>query len=95
MAARPSSIIHAVDKARKVQPLIEARVNRPGDWWVAGTSTAYLVEVRDGRVTCTGDWKGPCKGFSNCGVCYHSAAVALHLGLYTEQHDDALRRVAA
>ncbi len=29
------------------------------------------------------------------GCCYHSAAVALQEGLFTEQHEDALRSVAA
>lgn len=91
-----STILHAIDKAREVQPLVEARHNRPGDFWVAGSSSAYLVEVRDGKAICTGSWKGPCKGFEHFGCCYHSAAVALGLGLFTEAHEDALRgRVAA
>ncbi len=94
MAAKNSTILNCVNKARKVQPLVEARANRPGDYWVAGTTTAYLVEVRDGRVSCTGSWKGECKGFAHNGCCYHSAAVALQLGLFTERHEDALRRAA-
>ncbi len=94
MAAKPSNIISAVDKARRVQPLVEARANRPGDFWVAGSTEAYLVEVRDGRVACTGSWKGECRGFERHGVCYHAAAVALQLGLFTEAHDDALRLAA-
>ncbi len=95
MAARPSTILHAIDRARERQPLVEPRANRPGDFWVAGSTEAYLVEVRDGRVACTGSWKGECKGFKHNGCCYHSAAVALQEGLFTEAHEDALRRVAA
>ncbi len=95
MALKPSTILSCIDKARKLQPLVEARANRAGDFWVAGSTEAYLVEVRDGRVACTGSWKGECKGFAHNGCCYHSAAVALQLGLFTEAHEDALRKVAA
>ncbi len=90
-----SSILHAIDKARALQPLVEARHNRPGDYWVAGSTTAYLVEVRDGKAICTGSWKGPCPGFEHTGCCYHAAAVALSLGLFTEAHEDALRGTVA
>ncbi len=93
---KASSILHAIDKARQVQPLVEARYNRPGDYWVAGSSSAYLVEVRDGKAICTGSWKGACPGFEYTGVCYHQAAVCLHTGLFTEPTEDALRgRLAA
>ncbi len=95
MALRGSTILHCIDKARKVQPLVEERINHPGDYWVAGSSTAYLVEVRDGREHCTGDWKGLCKGWEHAGCCYHAAAVALHTGLFTEAHEDALRGAVA
>ncbi len=92
---KASSILHAIDKARERQPLVEARHNHPGDFWVAGTSSAYLVEVRDGKAICTGSWKGPCPGYENHGVCYHSAAAALSIGLFTEAHEDALRGTVA
>ncbi len=94
--SRANSILHAIDKARQVQPLVEARRGRPGDFWVAGTVSAYVVEIRDGKAICTGSWKGPCPGFEHTGCCYHAAAVALREGLFTEAHEDALRgRVAA
>ncbi len=95
MALKPSTILNCIDKARKLQPLVEPRANRPGDYWVAGSTEAYLVEVRDNRVACTGSWKGECRGFAHNSCCYHSAAVALQLGLFTEAHEDALRKVAA
>ncbi len=90
-----ATILNCVDKAREVQPLVEARHGRPGDFWVAGTQSPYLVEVRDGKAICTGSWKGPCKGFENHNCCYHAAAVALSLGLFTESHEDALRGAVA
>ncbi len=92
---KANSILHAIDKARALQPLVEERHNRPGDYWVAGSSSAYLVEVRDGKAICTGSWKGPCPGFEHAGWCYHAAAVALEIGLFTEAHEDALRGTVA
>ncbi|MDP9352471.1 MAG: hypothetical protein M3P51_13170 [Chloroflexota bacterium] len=92
---KANSILHAIDKARERQPLVEARHARPGDFWVAGTSSAYLVEVRDGKAICTGSWKGPCPGFEHTGCCYHAAVVALAVGLFTEAHEDALRGTVA
>ena len=94
--SRASIILRSIDKARAVEPLVEPRHARPGDFWVAGSTSAYLVEVRDGKAICTGSWKGPCPGFEHNGCCYHAAAVALQQGLFTEAHEDALRgRVAA
>ncbi len=95
MTVKATTIINCIDKARRLQPLVEERANHPGDYWVAGSTTAYLVEVRDGRAHCTGSWKGLCPGFEHTGCCYHAAAVALQVGLFTEAHEDALRGAVA
>ncbi len=95
MALKGISILHAVDKARRVRPVVEARINHENEYWVAGSTAAYLVEVKQGRCICTGSWKGLCPGFEHQGVCYHAAAVALHTGLFTEAQEDALRGTVA